>query len=96
MAPYHCFGTENLAEAVHDMIEGHTAALMSNHGTLAYGDDLATAVTRTRLLEWVSTLYWHAAAIGTPRTLSEAEQREVLSELDRRSYGTTHRAGDRA
>ncbi|MFZ0384196.1 MAG: class II aldolase/adducin family protein [Solirubrobacteraceae bacterium] len=96
VAPYHCFGTEKLAEAVHDVIEGHTAALMSNHGTLAYGDDLATAVTRTRLLEWVSTLYWHAAAIGTPRTLSEAEQREVLSELDRRSYGTTHRVGNSA
>ncbi len=91
VAPYFCFGTENLAEAVHDAIEGHTAALMSNHGTLAYGDDLTTAATRTRLLEWVSTLYWHAAAIGTPRTLTDAEQREVLSEIERRSYGATHR-----
>jgi L-fuculose-phosphate aldolase len=91
VAPYLCFGTEKLAEAVHDAIEGHTAALMSNHGTLAYGDDVATAATRTRLLEWVSTLYWHAAAIGTPRTLTDAEQREVTSEIGRRGYGTTHR-----
>jgi L-fuculose-phosphate aldolase len=91
VAPYHCFGTEKLAEAVHDVIEGHTAALMANHGTLAFGDDLATAATRTRLLEWVSTLYWHAAAIGTPRTLTDAEQREVVSEIERRAYGSTHR-----
>jgi L-fuculose-phosphate aldolase len=91
VAPYFCFGTEKLADAVHDAIEGHTAALMSNHGTLAYGDDLTTAATRTRLLEWVSTLYWHAAAIGTPRTLTDAEQREVLSEIERRSCGATHR-----
>lgn len=90
VAPYHTFGTKQLADAVHDAIEGHTAALMANHGTLAYGEDLRTAATRTRLLEWVSTLYWHAAAIGTPRTLSEAEQREVVSEIERRSYGTTH------
>lgn len=66
---------------------------MANHGTLAYGDDLATAATRTRLLEWVATLYWHAAAIGTPRTLSDDEQREVVSEIERRSYGSTHRLG---
>jgi L-fuculose-phosphate aldolase len=94
VAPYHCFGTGKLAEAVHDTIEGHTAALMANHGTLTYGDDLATAITRTRLLEWVATLYWHAAAIGTPRTLTDAEQHEVVSEVERRSYGSTHRLAD--
>jgi L-fuculose-phosphate aldolase len=93
VAPYVTFGTRELADAVHDAIQGHTAALMSNHGTLAYGDDLAAAATRTRLLEWVATLYWHAAAIGAPRTLSEAEQRDAVSEIERRCYGTTHRLG---
>lgn len=94
VAPYLTFGTPELAHAVHDAIEGHTAALMANHGTLTYGDDLATAGTRTRLLEWVSTLYWHAAAIGTPRTLSQAEQQQVVDTIERRSYGTTHRLGN--
>ncbi len=91
VAPYVTFGTQRLADAVHDAIQGHTAALMANHGTLAYGDDLATAAARTRLLEWAATLYWRAAAIGTPRALSAAEQRDVVEELERRSYGTTHR-----
>ena len=90
MAPSLTFGTQELADAVHDAIEGHTAALMANHGTLAYGGDLATAATRTRLLEWVSTLYWRAAAIGTPKTLSKAEQDDVLAAIEQRSYGTTH------
>jgi L-fuculose-phosphate aldolase len=94
VAPYLTFGTQELADAVHDAIEGHTAALMANHGTLAYGDDLATAATRTRLLEWVCTLYWHAAAIGTPKTLSKAEQGDVVAAIEHRSYGTTHRIGD--
>ncbi len=87
VAPYCTFGTQELADAVNEAIEGHTAVLMANHGTLAYGDDLAAAAVRTRLLEWASTLYWHAAAIGTPRTLTFAEQRDVRSELKRRGYG---------
>jgi L-fuculose-phosphate aldolase len=85
VAPFFTFGTQELADAVHDAIEGHTAALMANHGTVTYGDSLAAAATRTRLLEWAATLYWHAAAIGTPRTLSAAEQRETRSALERRS-----------
>ena len=88
VAPYFTFGTQELADAVHNAIEGHTAALMANHGTLAYGKDLATAAARTRLLEWVATLYWHAAVIGPPRTLTEAEQRDAAAELARRGYGT--------
>jgi L-fuculose-phosphate aldolase len=87
VAPYFTFGTRQLADAVHNTIEGHTAVLMANHGTLAYGKDLATAATRTRLLEWVATLYWHAATIGTPRTLTEAEQHDAAAELERRGYG---------
>jgi len=93
VAPYLTFGTQELADAVHEAIEGHTAALMANHGTLAYGDDLAAAADRTRLLEWVSNLYWHAAAIGTPKTLSKAEQDDVIAAIEQRSYGTTHRIG---
>jgi L-fuculose-phosphate aldolase len=85
VAPYFTFGTQELADAVHDAIDGHTAALMANHGTVTYGDSLAAAATRTRLLEWASTLYWHAAAIGTPRALTDAEQRDIVSELERRS-----------
>ena len=96
VAPYFTFGTRRLADAVHDTIDGHTATLMANHGTLAYGNDLATAAARTRLLEWVSTLYWHAAAIGTPRTLTSDELRDVVAEVKRRSYGTTHRRDESA
>jgi L-fuculose-phosphate aldolase len=92
VAPYVRFGTQELADAVHNAIEGHTAALMANHGTIAYGEDLGTAAARTRLLEWAATLYWHAAAIGTPRALTEAEQRAAAAELERRGYGTSQRA----
>jgi L-fuculose-phosphate aldolase len=93
VAPYLCPGTDRLAEGVHSAMKGHTAVLMSNHGTLAYAGDLAGAAARTRVLEWVSALYWRAATLGTLRTLTEAEQDEVASELKRRSYGTVHKIG---
>jgi L-fuculose-phosphate aldolase len=85
VAPYFTFGTQELANAVQEAIEGHTAALMANHGSITYGHDLAAAATRTRLLEWGCTVYWRAAAIGAPRTLTEAEQRATVSELRARA-----------
>src|SRR3954447_25059726 len=66
VAPYATFGTPELAASVLDALEGHTAALMANHGAIAYGGGLDEAVERSVLLEWACTVYWRAAAIGTP------------------------------
>jgi L-fuculose-phosphate aldolase len=93
VAPYATFGTRGLAAAVADALEDRTAALMGSHGTLAIGDDLAAALRRTRLLEWVATLYWRAAQLGAPRELDEAQQRAVREELARRDYGDVRPAG---
>src|SRR5579875_25901 len=62
VAPYATFGSTELAEATLEALEGRTAALMANHGTLAYGPDVDAAVANTRLLEWACTVYWRAAA----------------------------------
>ncbi len=74
VAPYATFGTPELAANVHAALDGRTAALMANHGAVTYGDDLAKAVDLALLLEWACTVYWRAAAIGTPRTLDAAAQ----------------------
>src|SRR5881275_2530660 len=52
VARYATFGTEALAESVLEALEGHTAALMSNHGAISYGGDIAAAVEHSLLLEW--------------------------------------------
>jgi L-fuculose-phosphate aldolase len=83
VAPYRTFGTEELAAAVLDALEGRTAAIMANHGAVTIGDDLAQAVERALLLEWVCTMYWRAAAVGTPRVLGE----EDLAAVAARGYG---------
>src|SRR4051795_12959290 len=73
VAPYETFGTPELAAGVLDALEGRTAALMANHGVLTHGADLDAAVAAAELLEWGCTLYWHAAQLGTPRALGDAE-----------------------
>src|SRR5947199_3936190 len=69
VAPYATFGTPELAEVTLDALQGRAAALMANHGAIAHAPDLATAVEFSLLLEWACGVYWHAAAIGTPRAL---------------------------
>ncbi|PPK64659.1 L-fuculose-phosphate aldolase [Actinokineospora auranticolor] len=89
VAPYRTFGTPELAEAVLDALEGHTAALMANHGGITHGADLDTAVTRTLLLEWGCELYWRASSLGTPRTLDRAQRDEYERQVTATAYGTT-------
>jgi len=92
VAPYETFGTPELAEAVAAALDGRTAALMSNHGAVTHGVDVAAAVRATELLEWAATVYWNAHAIGAPRVLDEAQQRAVVEAAVARRYGRVHPA----
>jgi L-fuculose-phosphate aldolase len=94
VADYATFGTPELAEAVLAALEGRTAALMANHGAIPYGADVAAAADAARLLEWVCDVYWHACAIGTPRTLDEGQREAVIAAAVQRGYGTTHRVDE--
>jgi L-fuculose-phosphate aldolase len=87
VAPFVAFGTDELADAAADAIEGRTAALLANHGTIAHGADLAGAARATELLEWLSALYLRAAAIGPPRTLTAEQAQAVIESATRRDYG---------
>ena len=89
IAPYATFGTPELAASAVSALEGRTAALLANHGTVAFGGDMATALRATELLEWACTVYWRAAQIGTPRVLDEADRQAVVEAAMARSYGTT-------
>lgn len=73
VAHYETFGTERLADVTLDALEGRTAVLMANHGTLTCGADLAQAMDHARLLEWVCGVYWRARTLGVPRTLDARE-----------------------
>jgi len=86
VAPYRTFGTPELAEGVLDALDGRSAALIANHGAITFGADLAQAVERAHLLEWVCTLYWRAAAIGEPRALGADAMDAVRAQLHAKDY----------
>src|SRR4051794_33157760 len=95
IAPYATFGTPELAASALEALDGRTAALLANHGTIAYGGDLEAALRATELLEWACEVYWRAASVGTPRVLDEAARQAVVEAAVRRNYGTGQPLEDR-
>jgi L-fuculose-phosphate aldolase len=91
VAPYATFGTAQLAELVLTALDGRAAALLANHGMVTHGDTLNRAVEHALLLEWACGVYWHAAALGTPRVLDERQQAAVIEAVIGRNYGSTPR-----
>jgi L-fuculose-phosphate aldolase len=94
VAPYRTFGTAELAQVVLDALDGKTAALMANHGAIAWAGDVDKAVEQSLLLEWACGVYWRAAQVGTPRALSAGQQQDVVAAALERSYGTTKQLED--
>jgi L-fuculose-phosphate aldolase len=92
VAPYATFGTPELAELTLEALDGRSAALMANHGAIAYAPDLDTAMEQALLLEWACELYWRASALGTPRTLDRSEQLAFVETVSQRGYGITRRS----
>ncbi|MFK0156295.1 class II aldolase/adducin family protein [Streptomyces sp. NPDC090499] len=89
VAPYATFGTPELAESVLAALDGRSAALMANHGSVTVGPTLDKAVENALLLEWACGVYQHAAALGPPRVLDERQQLAVIEAAIARNYGTT-------
>jgi L-fuculose-phosphate aldolase len=89
VAPYRTFGSPELAAVVLEALEGRTAALMQNHGAIACAPTPDAAADLSLQLEWACSVYWHAAQIGAPRILGEADLDAVLQTVVERGYGTT-------
>ncbi|MBW0102071.1 class II aldolase/adducin family protein [Pseudonocardia sp. KRD291] len=79
VAPYATYGTPELAAGVRDALVDRNAALMRNHGAVAYGASLPEALDRAGLIEWLCRLYTVAAAIGTPHTLDDDQLTAVAA-----------------
>jgi L-fuculose-phosphate aldolase len=89
VAPYATFGTPELAAGVRAALAGRSAALMANHGAVVVGACLDQALERALLLEWLCALHHRASALGEVRTLSEAQQHEVVLAALASGYGST-------
>jgi L-fuculose-phosphate aldolase len=92
VAPYATFGTAELAVHVRAALEGRSAALMANHGSVAVGSTPEKALDHALLLEWLCTLYRDASLVGTPVALDAEQQEAVVVAALERKYGETRSA----
>jgi L-fuculose-phosphate aldolase len=86
-APYATFGSQELADFVIEALQGRNAAMMRNHGSIAYGANMDQAVHRLELLEWLAELYWRASSMGTPHVLTDKDFEAIITAAIERGYG---------
>ena len=86
-AAYATFGSEELARNVLEALEGRNAAMMQNHGSVAYGSRMDEAVERLELLEWLAELYWRSSSMGTPHVLTDKDFEDIITAAIERGYG---------
>jgi L-fuculose-phosphate aldolase len=84
-APYHTFGTQELSQAALAALQDRKACLLANHGVIATGPDLRSALVLASEVENLATQYCAAVSLGEVRILDETEMRRVLEKF--RSYG---------
>jgi len=88
-AEYATFGSAELSQNVLAALAGRTACLMANHGIVACGRDLASALTLAVEVETLASQYVAARALGEPVQLTQDEMGEVLEKMQSgRGYGS--------
>lgn len=86
-ARYATFGTQLLSDNALAALDGRRACLLANHGVIATGRDLDSALALAVEVETLAHQYLLALQTGKPVILSAAEMRRVLKKFA--SYGQT-------
>ncbi len=84
-APYATFGTQALSDHAVAALEGRLACLLANHGMIAIGTSLVTALALAVEVETLAEMYWRARLLGEPVLLSPAEMDVVIAKFE--TYG---------
>lgn len=84
-ADYATFGTAELSSNALVALEDRRACLLANHGVIATGANLTSALALAEEIESLAGQYCAALATGTPVLLDAAEMARVLERFE--SYG---------
>jgi L-fuculose-phosphate aldolase len=84
-APYATFGSDELAAHAVAAMADRRACLLANHGMIAAGADLGSALALAVEVEGLAEMYWRALQLGDPILLSDAEMDVVIEKF--RTYG---------
>lgn len=88
-APYATFGTEELSRHAVMALRDRRACLLANHGMIALGADLDSALALAVEVETLAAMYWRALQVGKPKLLGRAEMKRVIEKF--RTYGQQKR-----
>ena len=89
-APYYTFGTQELSDAALAALKDRKACLLANHGVIATGAELASALALAGEVENLALQYSAALNLGEVRILDDTEMARVIERF--RSYGQQHAA----
>ncbi|MBN35183.1 MAG: class II aldolase [Rhodospirillaceae bacterium] len=80
-APYATFGTQELSNHALAALEGRKACLLANHGMIAVGADLESALALAVEVESLARQYWQALQAGKPKLLTRKQMAVVLEKF---------------
>ena len=78
---YATFGTHELSMNIVKALKDRKACLMSNHGQVAFGENLAKAFELAQEVENICQQYVIALKIGEPKILSFGEMKKILDKV---------------
>jgi L-fuculose-phosphate aldolase len=76
-AEYATFGSPELALRAVTALRGGDACLLANHGMIALGRSLQSALRLAAEVETLASQYWHALQVGSPVVLDGGELHKV-------------------
>lgn len=80
-AKYATFGTQELSDNIINALENRKACLMSNHGQVAFGENLESAFELAEELENICHQYINTIKLGVPKILSSSEMDVILEKV---------------
>jgi L-fuculose-phosphate aldolase len=80
-APYYAFGTQELSDAALAALKDRKACLLANHGVIATGADLPSAISLAGEVENLALQYCAALALGEVRILDDSEMCRVVEKF---------------
>jgi len=80
-AEYGTFGTKELSQNILNALEKRKACLMSNHGQVAFGQNLKQAFELAEEVENICHQYINTIKLGEPKILSFTEMQKILEKI---------------
>lgn len=88
-APYATFGTQALSDVAVAALANRTACLLGQHGQIALGRTMKSALHLAVEVETLARMYVQALSLGEPRVLSDEEIDRVMKQMRNTHYGPT-------